>query len=181
MSIKPPGRVAFLMGGEEIRLHFCLWQKLRFCSVKPSQATVHWTVALDHSNLLCVNAVPIKKTTQEGGFLIGGLEEVRLHFCLWQKLRFCSVKPSQATVHWTVALNHSNLLCVNAVPIKKATREGGFLIGGLEEIRTPDPHNANVVRSQLRYKPICPDYTAVNRLCQEKPVARAEKICYNPS
>ena len=27
--------------------------------------------------------------------------------------------------------------------------------GGLEEIRTPDPHNANVVRSQLRYKPIC--------------------------
>ena len=31
---------------------------------------------------------------------------------------------------------------------------GGFLIGGLEEIRTPDPHNANVVRSQLRYKPV---------------------------
>ena len=26
-------------------------------------------------------------------------------------------------------------------------------LGGLEEIRTPDPHNANVVRSQLRYKP----------------------------
>ena len=26
--------------------------------------------------------------------------------------------------------------------------------GGLEEIRTPDPHNANVVRSQLRYKPV---------------------------
>ena len=28
------------------------------------------------------------------------------------------------------------------------------LHGGLEEIRTPDPHNANVVRSQLRYKPV---------------------------
>ena len=27
--------------------------------------------------------------------------------------------------------------------------------GGLEGIRTLDPHNANVVRSQLRYKPIC--------------------------
>ena len=26
--------------------------------------------------------------------------------------------------------------------------------GGLEEIRTPDPHNANVVRSQLRYEPL---------------------------
>lgn len=30
----------------------------------------------------------------------------------------------------------------------------GRLYGGLEEIRTPDPHNANVVRSQLRYKPV---------------------------
>ena len=30
-----------------------------------------------------------------------------------------------------------------------------LFIGGLEEIRTPDPHNANVVRSQLRYKPGC--------------------------
>ena len=31
-----------------------------------------------------------------------------------------------------------------------------FFFGGLEEIRTPDPHNANVVRSQLRYKPVSP-------------------------
>ena len=36
---------------------------------------------------------------------------------------------------------------------KKKQPEGCFL-GGLEEIRTPDPHNANVVRSQLRYKPV---------------------------
>ncbi len=28
------------------------------------------------------------------------------------------------------------------------------MVGGLEGIRTLDPHNANVVRSQLRYKPI---------------------------
>ena len=28
--------------------------------------------------------------------------------------------------------------------------------GGLEGIRTLDPHNANVVRSQLRYKPVYP-------------------------
>ena len=27
-------------------------------------------------------------------------------------------------------------------------------LGGLEGIRTLDPHNANVVRSQLRYKPV---------------------------
>ena len=29
-----------------------------------------------------------------------------------------------------------------------------FLFGGPEEIRTLDPHNANVVRSQLRYRPV---------------------------
>ena len=28
-----------------------------------------------------------------------------------------------------------------------------FFFGGPEEIRTPDPHNANVMRSQLRYRP----------------------------
>ena len=27
--------------------------------------------------------------------------------------------------------------------------------GGPEEIRTLDPHNANVMRSQLRYRPVC--------------------------
>ena len=47
--------------------------------------------------------------------------------------------------------DYSNFLCVQA---KKDTHEGVFFFGGLEEIRTPDPHNANVVRSQLRYKPV---------------------------
>ena len=28
------------------------------------------------------------------------------------------------------------------------------LFGGPEEIRTPDPYNANVMRSQLRYRPM---------------------------
>ena len=37
---------------------------------------------------------------------------------------------------------------------KKDTEKRVLLFGGLEEIRTPDPHNANVVRSQLRYKPV---------------------------
>ena len=36
----------------------------------------------------------------------------------------------------------------------KHTLPGALHFGGLEEIRTPDPHNANVVRSQLRYKPV---------------------------
>ena len=43
---------------------------------------------------------------------------------------------------------------ISSVPKRKTARRAVFLFGGLEEIRTPDPHNANVVRSQLRYKPI---------------------------
>ena len=50
-----------------------------------------------------------------------------------------------------VELNCSNL------PGKKLrdTPIGVYLlIGGPEEIRTPDPYNANVMRSQLRYGPV---------------------------
>ncbi len=39
--------------------------------------------------------------------------------------------------------------------------DGVEVFGGLEGIRTLDPHNANVVRSQLRYKPL---YRNLNRL-----------------
>ena len=39
--------------------------------------------------------------------------------------------------------------------LKKAlAKASAFFSGGLEGIRTLDPHNANVVRSQLRYKPV---------------------------
>ena len=39
-------------------------------------------------------------------------------------------------------------------PLKKFhTPVGCGIFGGLEGIRTLDPYNANVVRSQLRYKP----------------------------
>ena len=40
---------------------------------------------------------------------------------------------------------------------KKEPRQNncsGSLLGGPDRIRTDDPHNANVVRSQLRYKPM---------------------------
>ncbi len=47
---------------------------------------------------------------------------------------------------------------------------GGLFFGGLEEIRTPDPRNANAMRSQLRYKPIFalivhPPFQDVNKAC----------------
>ena len=46
---------------------------------------------------------------------------------------------------------------------------GCFFVGGLEEIRTPDPRNANAMRSQLRYKPIyARNYTAAAYACQEQ-------------
>lgn len=41
---------------------------------------------------------------------------------------------------------------------KKEPRQNncsGSLLGGPDRIRTDDPHNANVVRSQLRYRPKC--------------------------
>ena len=37
--------------------------------------------------------------------------------------------------------------------IIKATHRVAFIIGGPEEIRTPDLRNANAMRSQLRYRP----------------------------
>ena len=37
---------------------------------------------------------------------------------------------------------------------------GDLFFGGLEGIRTLDPHNANVVRSQLRYKPVSRGFPA---------------------
>ena len=43
---------------------------------------------------------------------------------------------------------------VNAVPIMKPPIKGGFIIGGPDRIRTDDPYNANVMRSQLRYRPV---------------------------
>ena len=61
---------------------------------------------------------------------------------------------------------YSNFLCVNTVTNKKYRLAAVLFIGGLEEIRTPDPHNANVVRSQLRYKPVCRNYTAAKCVCQ---------------
>ena len=50
---------------------------------------------------------------------------------------------------------------------------GGFLIGGLEGIRTLDPYNANVVRSQLRYKPVRTNYIAVCVFCQAFPFSKS--------
>ena len=43
-----------------------------------------------------------------------------------------------------------------------------FFVGGLEEIRTPDPRNANAMRSQLRYEPVLwHHYIPGKRVCQE--------------
>ena len=43
---------------------------------------------------------------------------------------------------------------------KRGHPVGDLFFGGLEGIRTLAPHNANVVRSQLRYKPICRGFNA---------------------
>ena len=77
-----------------------------------------------------------------------------MHFCHRQKLRFRCVQPQRATLV-RVAFRFFESPLHECHTKKNTTLAGGVLFGGLEEIRTPDPHNANVVRSQLRYKPIC--------------------------
>ena len=67
------------------------------------------------------------------------------------------LRPSsraQAKVHRTVAFNLSNP--ISECHIKKEHHSDGvvFLFGGPDRIRTDDPYNANVMRSQLRYRPI---------------------------
>ena len=89
-------------------------------------------------------------------FFIGGLEEIRL------------IKDA---LRPAVARNSPPDCCIIIFesPLRKyhtkyETPPNGwcFIFGGLEEIRTPDPHNANVVRSQLRYEPVdTANYTAV--------------------
>ena len=54
--------------------------------------------------------------------------------------------------------------------IKKESRHphwGICSLGGPEEIRTPDPYNANVMRSQLRYRPVSFVYVLAVRRCLE--------------
>ena len=73
---------------------------------------------------------------------------------LGSKLR-CHARPAGHEQQST-GLLHLNvrISSVNTVPTKNTTHWVAFFIGGPEEIRTPDPYNANVMRSQLRYRPI---------------------------
>ena len=64
--------------------------------------------------------------------------------------------PSSRRAQQSTGLLHLIFRISSMTTIPKRNTPVGwcFWFGGLEEIRTPDPHNANVVRSQLRYKPI---------------------------
>ena len=49
--------------------------------------------------------------------------------------------------------------------------------GGLEGIRTLDPYNANVVRSQLRYKPVWENYITGRRFVKDVSFCKKPFIC----
>ncbi len=86
-----------------------------------------------------------RKYSRRDGVLVDGLEEIR------QKVFGSSSRRRQRSSAPHLIVRISSHKChIN----KETTHTGGFFVGGLEEIRTPDPHNANVVRSQLRYEPI---------------------------
>ena len=63
-----------------------------------------------------------------------------------------SVPTCRPTCHRQVGFYGSNLFLHRKIV---TPRWDVTIFGGPEEIRTLDPYNANVVRSQLRYRPIC--------------------------
>ena len=65
------------------------------------------------------------------------------------------------TVHWTVGFYGSNLFLHRKIV---TPRWDVTIFGGPEEIRTLDPYNANVVRSQLRYRPELLDFLLIFRV-----------------
>ena len=78
-----------------------------------------------------------------------------MHFCpAWGK-NYSSNQFANWLQQYATGILHS---CYSNLPsyqpIEKPPFKGGFSIGGLEEIRTPDPRNANAMRSQLRYEPV---------------------------
>lgn len=84
----------------------------------------------------------------------GGLEGIRLGFARAKPYGAAAVEPAAVDSPPDCPIGSFESLLRECHTNKKTTRMGGFFIGGLEGIRTLDPHNANVVRSQLRYKPV---------------------------
>lgn len=85
-------------------------------------------------------------------FCFGGLEEIRCLFAFGGQ-GWCCRRPAAGKKLSTGQL-HLMVRISSCSGKTKASPKADFCFGGLEEIRTPDPHNANVVRSQLRYKPL---------------------------
>ena len=60
--------------------------------------------------------------------------------------------------------------CINNGKYPQLASKLRVFFGGPEEIRTLDPYNANVMRSQLRYRPVTVggwfDYNAAPEVCQ---------------
>ena len=73
--------------------------------------------------------------------------------CLWHNVR-CRSRPAGNEQMSTGHLHF--MVRILLFQRNKAVRPNGqtALFGGPEEIRTPDPYNANVMRSQLRYRPM---------------------------
>ena len=134
--------ISYIDGGTgQICLHFCLWQKKRFRSVKPSRATVHRTVALNCSNLsvlfhqkenahhlVCVFFLLLVYTLDIYHRNTVPARFVTFSFLWKEKSRFGSVEPSPATVHRTSAFNGSNLSVLYFSKEKTTCRNKSFYL-----------------------------------------------------
>ena len=96
---------------------------------------------------------------------MGGPEEIR---CPGARHRVRSCQRRAADKQQSTGLLHLHLRISLRVIKKEARPEGVSAVGGPEEIRTPDPYNANVMRSQLRYGPM--DYQDI--IAPEQPLVK---------
>ena len=100
------------------------------------------------SRILFSNLPPTKINPHPLGGMWYGPEEIRLHFPDGK------IKERIRRAESGGARPRRILLFESRPPRRNTTQRVVFLLGGPEEIRTPDPYNANVMRSQLRYRPM---------------------------
>ena len=77
-------------------------------------------------------------------FFFGGPEEIRCTVELPPSRPAASIAPPEQCILFFEFPRYQ----------KRSPPTADFFFGGPEEIRTPDPYNANVMRSQLRYGPM---------------------------
>ena len=116
-------------------------RKRRTAAVAPDGCSAPGTVVLDYSKLTFTN-----KNHPGGGL------DLRRFVYIFSFGENSGVAPSSRPEQRSTGALHLTIR-ISRIPRKSPPRRGGLFLGGPEGIRTLDPYNANVMRSQLRYRP----------------------------